>query len=89
MEEILHQLNGVVSHSNPIIYSVSWVPNVYGSSQLVQDFFHPQYNYHLDLAEPAEHPWYTGAQISGMLARIGACQKQWRFEMSKIMGTLC
>ena len=56
MEEILHQLNGVVSHSNPIIYSVSWVPNVYGSSQLVQDFFHPQYNYHLDLAEPAEHP---------------------------------
>ena len=40
MYEILHQLVDGLSHCNPIIYSVFIVPN---SCQLVQDFFHPQY----------------------------------------------
>ena len=40
MEEILHQLVDGLSDKHPIIYRASLVPN---SSQLVQDFFHPQY----------------------------------------------
>ena len=42
IEEILYQLVDGLSHDNPIVHSVSWLPNGY---QLVQDFFHPPYVY--------------------------------------------
>ena len=42
IEEILHQLVDGLSHDNPTVHSVSWLPNGY---QLVQDFFHPPYVY--------------------------------------------